>query len=819
VIVDDVTAPVALSVADATGECSVTVTAPTTTDNCAGTITGTTSDPLSYTLQGTYTITWTFDDGNGNTSTATQNVAVVDITPPVAPTLNDEIRQCAANITAVPTATDNCSGVITGTTTDPLSYNTQGTHVITWTFDDGNGNVSTSTQNVIIQDVTAPVAPTLNNVMGQCSATVTAPSATDNCVGVVVGTTSDPLSYTAQGTYTVNWTFDDGNGNSSTATQTVIVYDNVSPVITGCPANITQCGAIATWTPPAANDNCSLASLVSSHNPGSSFPVGTTTVTYTATDNVGNVGTCSFNVTITASPVWYADTDGDGYGDLSASQASCTQPSGYVSNSGDCNDANPVISPAASELCNGIDDDCDGSIDDNVTIPSLGAISGTSQLCMTAVAGTATYTVAPSVDVSVYSWTVPVGMTITSGQGTNTITVSWPGSALQLGIAGYVTMIPNTSCGQGAPVKLFVDINSVIPVRPGSISGTTRICPGDTGVYSIAAVTRASNYIWSLPANMTIVQGLGTNTIKVFANPGFIGGTIEVFAANACGTSPGRTKSIALNLPGTPGVISGVSTGLCGVNGSVFSTSGSTSASSYLWTAPAGVTITSGQGTNSITVSVSGSFTSGALTVVGVNGCGSSAIRSLTISGIPGQAGPISGPVQVCPGATGVSYGVATVTGAINYTWTMPTGLTIASGQGTKNIAVDFSISPATNLVMSMRSSNACGQSPLRSLSGIAVNTAYCAARISSTDGLFSETELYPNPATDRVFVQFTAERSADYTLTLSDMAGRNLLVEQATSQQGVNLREFSVSGLTSGAYLVSIQAENSRQVMRLIIE
>ena len=75
---------------------------------------------------------------------------------------------CNSNST---TTTDNCSGTITGTTTDDLTYTTQGTHVITWTFDDGNGNISTATQNVVIDDVTAPVVPVLADVTGECSAT------------------------------------------------------------------------------------------------------------------------------------------------------------------------------------------------------------------------------------------------------------------------------------------------------------------------------------------------------------------------------------------------------------------------------------------------------------------------------------------------------------------------------------------------------------------------------------------------------------------------------------------------------------------------
>ena len=60
---------------------------------------------------------------------------------------------------------------------------------------------------------------------------------------------------------------------------------------------------------------------------------------------------------------WYDDDDGDGYGDSSAATTACAAASGQVSTPGDCDDADSAIHPAATELCNGIDDDCDGSVD------------------------------------------------------------------------------------------------------------------------------------------------------------------------------------------------------------------------------------------------------------------------------------------------------------------------------------------------------------------------------------------------------------------------------------------------------------------------
>ncbi len=65
---------------------------------------------------------------------------------------------------------------------------------------------------------------------------------------------------------------------------------------------------------------------------------------------------------------WYADADGDGYGDVGSTQLACTQPSGFVSDDEDCDDAQAAISPAALELCNGVDDDCDGSVDPSTSV-------------------------------------------------------------------------------------------------------------------------------------------------------------------------------------------------------------------------------------------------------------------------------------------------------------------------------------------------------------------------------------------------------------------------------------------------------------------
>jgi uncharacterized repeat protein (TIGR01451 family) len=78
--------------------------------------------------------------------------------------------------------------------------------------------------------------------------------------------------------------------------------DVTPPTISNCPRDIiltTQTNsAIATWSAPSATDNCSTPSVSSNYASGSSFPVGTTTVIYTAMDGRGNAAACNFRVTV-----------------------------------------------------------------------------------------------------------------------------------------------------------------------------------------------------------------------------------------------------------------------------------------------------------------------------------------------------------------------------------------------------------------------------------------------------------------------------------------------------------------------------------------
>lgn len=73
---------------------------------------------------------------------------------------------------------------------------------------------------------------------------------------------------------------------------------------------------------------------------------------------------------------WYRDADNDGYGDPAMSLIQAAQPTGYVDNSGDCADYDVLIFPGAPELCDGKDNNCNGTVDENACDPDLQTISG-----------------------------------------------------------------------------------------------------------------------------------------------------------------------------------------------------------------------------------------------------------------------------------------------------------------------------------------------------------------------------------------------------------------------------------------------------------
>jgi hypothetical protein len=191
---------------DVNNTCSVSsITPPTATTSCAVVIDGVPDVTFPITDQGTTVVTWTYDDGNGNSITQLQNVIIEDVTDPIPDLaqLPDLTNQCTVMALTPPTATDNCAGVIIGTTTSTAPIQTLGTSIITWTFDDGNGNITTQTQNVINPTIDNTVTVTGSMIMANQTVASYQWVDCDNAFAPILGEISQSFTATVTGNYAV----------------------------------------------------------------------------------------------------------------------------------------------------------------------------------------------------------------------------------------------------------------------------------------------------------------------------------------------------------------------------------------------------------------------------------------------------------------------------------------------------------------------------------------------------------------------------------------------------------------------------------------
>jgi len=216
--------------------------------------------------------------------------------------------QCSVNIGNA-TATDIFSVTITN---DAPATFPIGTTTVTWIATDANGNSSTATQLVTVTlaaDTTPPVVTAPANVTVEATG-VTTPvtlgtaTVTDN-VDTGLAATASPNGPFPVGTTTVTWTATDAAGNVGAATQLVTITDTTPPAIT-VPADVTatspdnQPVSVSLGT-ATASDLVDGAITPTSDAPAT-FPVGTTTVTWTATDTAGNTVTAIQLVTVSYAP-------------------------------------------------------------------------------------------------------------------------------------------------------------------------------------------------------------------------------------------------------------------------------------------------------------------------------------------------------------------------------------------------------------------------------------------------------------------------------------------------------------------------------------
>ena len=314
--------PADITVNNDLGVCGAAVTyaTPVGTDTCGATTTVQTAGFASGATfpVGTTTNTFVATDGCGNTATCSFDVTVNDTEPPVAACMDFTVQLDAAgngNIVASDVdggSSDNCGMPLLSVSPSTFTCADVGPNPVILTVTDVNGNSSTCTATVTVEDNVPPVAICQDitvqlDATGNVSITGAAidGGSTDACgIDTLV---ASPNAFTCAdvGANTVTLTVTDVNGNSSQCTATVTVEDNIAPLM-NCPADFTVgtdigiCGATVSFADPIALDNCGVLSVVQTAGlpSGSVFPVGPSLIEYTATDVNGNTTTCNFTVTV-----------------------------------------------------------------------------------------------------------------------------------------------------------------------------------------------------------------------------------------------------------------------------------------------------------------------------------------------------------------------------------------------------------------------------------------------------------------------------------------------------------------------------------------
>jgi gliding motility-associated-like protein len=400
---------------------------------------------------------------------------------------------------------------------------------------------------------------------------------------------------------------------------------------------------------------------------------------------------------------------------------------------------------------------------DTVTIGSAGtppvtsAITGPSPVCPNATG--IIYSVINTAG-STYNWAVPAGATITTGQGTNSITVNWGATG------GTITCTEINPCGTGTPVTTNVTI-STTPVT-SAISGTTSVCPNATNTTYSVVNTTGSTYNWSVPAGATIISGQGTNSIVV--NWGTSGGTVSVTETSTCGTGTPVTTNVVMGSTPTSSAITGTSPICPNATNTTYSVTNN-AGSTYNWTVPATATITAGQTTDAVTVNWGAG--GGVVSCTETNACGNGTPVTYTVimNSIP-VTPAITGPTNLCANTSANTYSVTNAPGSI-YTWTVTGGGTISFGQGSNSIFVNWATTGGT---VSVSQANACG-------TGVAVTTTVMIVSPPVTSTISGPTPLCPN-ATNTTY---SVTNTTGSTYSWSVPATATITAGQTTNAINVN--------------------------------
>ncbi|MCU0417713.1 MAG: leucine-rich repeat domain-containing protein [Cytophagaceae bacterium] len=389
----------------------------------------------------------------------------------------------------------------------------------------------------------------------------------------------------------------------------------------------------------------------------------------------------------------------------------------------------------------------------------------------------------PTITGATYSWSIPSGTTLVSGQGTSTISVNW-GSSI-----GNISGRLNSSCGTGVnntkPITLHPTPRVTIPV-----SGPISVCANQTYTYSINPIVGAT-YQWIVPASLSLLSGQGTSSISVRTST--VSATIQIIETTPCGAST-STLALTLQTPRTGLTITG-NTSVCPLSTALsYSVSNANPIATYVWTLPTGASLVSGQ--NSSSIVVNWGTVAGNISVVETTLCGSAPATNVAVSLRPSPRNTlsISGSLTNCANTT-YTYTVASPIAGATYTWSTSTGNTVLTPNGTNSISVRWG---STSGTVSVTEATSCGTGSLNSL------TVALLPAPNNSLSVVSPSKVCAN-STGNQFSVANASANASYGwvvpsgCTIISGQGTSTITVSWNAQSGVvSVREQNVCGIGS---------------------
>jgi len=341
-------------------------------------------------------------------------------------------------------------------------------------------------------------------------------------------------------------------------------------------------------------------------------------------------------------------------------------------------------------------------------------------------------------------------------------------------------------------------------VSPQNVAGTLL---GTLVAGTGSQLVGGNKYVTHLLANTTtntwtfgwIAPAAGTGTVTFYG----------AFARNKPGPVTKSTLVVqeAVSAPAAAGPITGPVT-VCKNNTESYSVGLIAGATSYVWTAPSGATIVSGQGTVAVSVSFGASATSGNISVYGTNtgGNGAPSNKMITVNSAPAAPAIPSGPAMVnLENTTTSDY--TTSSGADSYVWQLsPAAAGTISGT-TETAQVTWNISFSGNAEISVKGQNSCGDGAL---------SPVMITQVLNTTGIGDENagiNIIASQSAGNIILDMNTNASKG-RLMLLDLTGRVML---NTTIAGQGTQQINHQ-LNTGVYIIVVQAGNATLKKKILI-